>query len=177
MATNIASPASSTFRSKTSRRGCTCTNRSRRSQGDHPDLSEDDIADRVAVQRAAFERSTFTIERWKAMRASPAGHLCVEVLVRAADGQPASGVTGWLAGQGKCAVIEPMGTHPAQRGKRLRPRGPSAVSATTLAARGASGVCVQTPASNTAGVALYRSAGFTVTGEDSRSFHLDEHAL
>jgi ribosomal protein S18 acetylase RimI-like enzyme len=144
--------------------------------GDHPDLSEDDIADRVAVQRAAFERSTFTIERWKAMRASPAGHLCVEVLVRAADGQPASGVTGWLAGQGKCAVIEPMGTHPAQRGKGYGREALLRIG-DALAARGASGVCVQTPASNTAGVALYRSAGFTVTGEDSRSFHLDEHAL
>jgi ribosomal protein S18 acetylase RimI-like enzyme len=144
--------------------------------GNHPDLSEADIADRVAVQRAAFEKSTFTVARWQAMRASPAGHLCVEVLVRTPDGEAASAVTGWLAGQGKCALIEPMGTHPAHRGKGYGREALRRVG-DALAARGASAVCVFTPASNTAAVALYRSVGYTVIGELRHSFRLGEDAL
>jgi ribosomal protein S18 acetylase RimI-like enzyme len=128
------------------------------------DLSEEDVADRVAVQRSAFERSTFTVERWKTMRDSPAGSRCVEVLIRTPEGVPASAVTGWLAGPGRCALIEPMGTHPSQRGRGYGRQALLAIGE-ALASRGASAVSVFTPASNTAAVALYRSAGFAVVGE------------
>jgi ribosomal protein S18 acetylase RimI-like enzyme len=137
--------------------------------GDHPDLDPADAADRVAVQRSAFERSTFTLERWKTMRASPAGPSCVEVLVRTPPGEPAAAVTGWLAVPGRCALIEPMGTHPAHRGKGYGRQALLAIC-DALASRAASAVSVLTPSTNVAAVALYRSAGFTVTGErrDSR---------
>ena len=84
--------------------------------GPTPDLDPLDVADRVAVQRAGFEGSTFTQQRWHAMRESPAGHGCFEVLVRTPSGEAASTATGWLAGPGRCALVEPMATHHDHRG-------------------------------------------------------------
>ncbi len=129
-----------------------------------PDLDPADVADRVAVQRAGFANSTFTVERWQRMRDSRAGHACVEVLIRTPTGEPASAVTGWLAGPGRCALIEPMATHPDHRGRGYGRAALARVCA-ALVQRGASGVAVLTPATNTAAVGVYRSAGFTVVGE------------
>jgi ribosomal protein S18 acetylase RimI-like enzyme len=128
-----------------------------------------DVDDRVLVQRSAFENSTFSARRWQLMRDSVAGQTCVDVLVRAPDGRPAAAATGWLAGPGRCGLLEPVGTHPDHRGQG---HGRAAVlaAAAALAERGAGAVAVLTPASNTAGVALYTSAGFTVT-DTQRSLH------
>ena len=132
--------------------------------GPVPDLDPADVADRVAVQRAGFEGSTFTVERWHTMRQSPAGEGCFEVLVRTPTGQAASSATGWLAGPGKCALVEPMATHPDHRGHGYG-RQTLARLCSGLVQRGASAVAVITPSTNTAAVALYRSAGFTVVSE------------
>ncbi|MER5227041.1 GNAT family N-acetyltransferase [Streptomyces flaveus] len=122
-------------------------------------VDEESAADRGAVQRAAFEGSTFTLERWRAMRGSAAAELCVESLVVTPDGAPAAAATGWLAGAGRCGLLEPVGTHPDHRGHGY---GRAAVRAACaqLGARGASAVAVLTPSANTAAVALYHSAGF-----------------
>jgi GNAT superfamily N-acetyltransferase len=124
-----------------------------------------DAADRVLVQRSAFVGSTFTVERWRAMKRSPAGGLAVETLVRTPSGEPAAAATGWFAGVGRCGLLEPVGTHPDQRGHGY---GRDAVlgACAALARRGASAVAVATPATNDAAVALYRSAGFTVVREN-----------
>ncbi|NJP93009.1 GNAT family N-acetyltransferase [Nonomuraea sp. FMUSA5-5] len=121
-------------------------------------------ADRVLVQRSAFPGSTFTVERWHAMRRSPAAGLAVEVLVRTPEGEPAAAATGWLAGPGRCGLLEPVGTHPDHRGHG---HGREAVlgACAALTERGASAVAVVTPSANEAAVALYRSAGFTVVRE------------
>jgi ribosomal protein S18 acetylase RimI-like enzyme len=123
-----------------------------------------DAADRVAVQRAAFEGSTFTLQRRQLMTDSAAAQLCVDVLVRTADGAAAAGATGWLAGTGRCALLEPVGTHPDHRGRGY---GLAAVrgACAELARVGAAAVAVLTPSSNTAAVALYTSAGFAPVGE------------
>ncbi|GAB2957699.1 GNAT family N-acetyltransferase [Nonomuraea fastidiosa] len=122
-------------------------------------------ADRVLVQRSAFPGSTFTVERWHAMKRSPAGDLAVEALVRTPEGAPAAAVTGWFAGEGRCALLEPVGTHADHRGHGY---GREAVLATcaALVERGASAVAVVTPKSLTPAVALYRSAGFTLVREN-----------
>ncbi|GAB2585917.1 N-acetyltransferase [Paractinoplanes abujensis] len=124
-----------------------------------------DVADRVLVQRSAFKNSTFTIERRQAMLRSPAAALADDVLVRTPAGEPAAAATGWFAGEGRCGLLEPVGTHADHRGHGY---GREAVwgACAALAARGASAVAVVTPVSNVAAVALYRSAGFTQLREN-----------
>ncbi|MGY0235510.1 GNAT family N-acetyltransferase [Longispora urticae] len=122
-------------------------------------VTEADADDRVAVQRAAFKGSTFTVERWRQMKDSVAGPFAVDVLVRTPDGEAAAAATGWFAGAGRCAILEPVGAHPDHQGKGY---GRAAVHAAcaALAERGASAVAVATPGDNRAAVALYLSAGF-----------------
>jgi ribosomal protein S18 acetylase RimI-like enzyme len=119
--------------------------------------------DRVEVQVNSFERSTFTVARWRAMTAPPGGAHCVDVIVRDPDGTAAAAATGWFAGPGRCALLEPVGTHSAYQ---RRGHGTGAVTAACveLAARGASGVAVATPVHNEPAVALYRRAGFADAG-------------
>ncbi|HYI24632.1 MAG TPA: GNAT family N-acetyltransferase [Thermomicrobiales bacterium] len=121
------------------------------------------IEDRVMVQRAAFENSTFTVERWHLMAAGPGFDPRFDLLARDDDGAPAAAATFWFAGAGKCTRLEPMGTHPAHRrkghGLRL-----IAAACDLLARAGASGISVTTPMSNDAAVGLYRAAGFRLVG-------------
>ncbi|MFH9133076.1 GNAT family N-acetyltransferase [Streptomyces sp. NPDC017524] len=124
-----------------------------------------DADDRALVHRAAFAGSTFSVDHWRRMKESPAGHLAVETLVRTPAGDPAAAATGWFGGTGRCGLLEPVGTHPEHRGHgygRDAVRGACAA----LVDRGASAVAVLTPAGNEAAAALYRSAGFTLVREN-----------
>jgi ribosomal protein S18 acetylase RimI-like enzyme len=118
----------------------------------------DSVPDRVAVQRAGFERSTFTEATWQRMAAGPGYRPDLDVVVRDGQGTPAAIATAWFAGPGATAILEPVATHPDLRGQGW---GRSAV--TVLLARlrdlGASGVTVCTPADYTSAIATYRSAG------------------
>ena len=122
-----------------------------------------DVADRVAVQRSAFEGSTFTEQRWRRMSSTAAYDPRLDLLARDEDGIAVAALVAWTAGEGRCAIVEPMATaagHSRQgHGRRLLEG-----AATALARAGASGVAVWTPASNDAAVAAYRSAGFTAIG-------------
>jgi GNAT superfamily N-acetyltransferase len=122
-----------------------------------------DVADRVAVQRAAFERSTFTEARWARMAAGPIYDGALDLLARDADGRPVSAGTAWSAGRGRCGLLEPVGTHRDHQrqghGRRLLDG-----LCVQLAAAGASSVAVATPAANTGAVAAYVAAGFRVLG-------------
>ncbi|MFE0192677.1 GNAT family N-acetyltransferase [Streptomyces sp. NPDC058989] len=113
----------------------------------------------AAVQRAAFDGSTFTDERWHAMAAgSPyAGARC---LVACDDqGNAVAAVTVWSAGPNRPGLLEPLGVH---REHRRRGYGEAIAVAAAAALRelGSSSAIVCTPSSNVGAVATYKSAGF-----------------
>ncbi|MFJ6787471.1 GNAT family N-acetyltransferase [Streptomyces angustmyceticus] len=113
----------------------------------------------AAVQRAAFDRSRFTAERWHAMAAgSP--YADARCLVAYDDrGNAVAGVIVWSAGPGRPGVLEPMGVH---RDHRRHGYGAaiSVAAAAALQELGSSSALVCTPSSNVAAVATYQSAGF-----------------
>jgi ribosomal protein S18 acetylase RimI-like enzyme len=131
--------------------------------GVSPVAGERDVADRVAVQRAAFEGSTFTAERWALMAAGAPYDGELDLLARDAAGRPVAAGTAWSAGRGRCGVLEPVGTH---RDHQRRGHGRRLLDGlcAQLAVAGASSVAVATPASNDAAVRAYVSAGFRVLG-------------
>jgi ribosomal protein S18 acetylase RimI-like enzyme len=114
--------------------------------------------ERVAVQRASFDGSTFTHERWHAMAAGiPYVHArCL--VARNEQGEAVAAVTVWAAGAGKPGLIEPMGVHRAHR-RQGYGRAITVAAARALQESGSSSVVVCAPSSNVAAVATYRSAG------------------
>lgn len=117
------------------------------------------LADRVAVQRAAFRTSRFTVERWRTMAASPAYRNARCLVGYDAEGHAVAATTVWSAGPGRRGLIEPLGAHPAHRGHG-HGRAITLAAAAALRDMGASSVGVCTPSTNTGGVAAYVSAGF-----------------
>lgn len=114
---------------------------------------------RAAVQRAAFDGSTFTDERWYAMAAgSP--YADARCLV-AYDGQdaPVAAVTVWSAGPGRPGLLEPMGVHREHRGHG-HGRAITFAAAAALRELGSSSATVCTASANAGAVATYESAGF-----------------
>jgi len=111
------------------------------------------------VQRAAFEQSIFTDERWHAMAAgSPyADARCLVAYDE--QGDAVAAVTVWSAGPGKPGLLEPMGVHRDHRGHGFG-RAVSVAAAAALQELGSSSAIVATPSSNIGAVATYASAGF-----------------
>jgi GNAT superfamily N-acetyltransferase len=123
-------------------------------------VDADTAPERVAVQRAAFEGSAFTLERWRAMAGSPAYRRARCLVGYDADDTAVAAVTVWSAGPGRPGLLEPMGVHRDHRG-RGHGRAISLAAAAALREMGASSANVCTPASNAGGVATYASAGYT----------------
>ena len=114
---------------------------------------------RAAVQRAAFDGSTFTDERWHAM-ATGSPYADARCLVAYDDQDtPVAAATVWSAGPGRPGLLEPMGVH---RGHRGRGYGTAITIAAAAALRelGSSSAIVCTESSNFGAVATYKSAGF-----------------
>jgi len=119
----------------------------------------DDVAARTAVQRSAFgARSTFRPELWKRMSEGPTYDARFDLVAWTEAGEAVAGATGWFAGPGRCAILEPVGTHADHQRQGHGRRVNLAVMA-ALARAGASGVRVHTPAANVAAVATYVSCG------------------
>jgi GNAT superfamily N-acetyltransferase len=122
-------------------------------------VGPDRVEDRVAVQRAAFDKSTFTTAAWNEMSRAPA-YARARCLV-GYDGRDdaVATVTVWSAGPGRPGLLEPMGVHRDHRG-----HGHGAAiclaAAQALRSLSASSALVATPASNEGAVATYASAGF-----------------
>ncbi|WP_028806197.1 GNAT family N-acetyltransferase [Streptomyces sp. 303MFCol5.2] len=114
---------------------------------------------RTAVQRAAFDRSTFTDEHWHAMAAgSPYADARCLVGYDARDHAVAA-VTVWSAGPGRPGLLEPMGVHREHRGHG-HGKAITVAAAAALRELGSSSAIVCTPSTNAGAVATYRSAGF-----------------
>jgi ribosomal protein S18 acetylase RimI-like enzyme len=122
-------------------------------------VDESSVDARVAVQRAAFEGSTFTRERWFAMAAGPAFAAARCLLGLDGDGVAVAAATVWSAGNGRPGLIEPLGVHRDHRG---RGHGTAITLASAAALRdlGASSAIVATPEANAPAVATYEAAGF-----------------
>jgi ribosomal protein S18 acetylase RimI-like enzyme len=116
------------------------------------------------VQRAAFDGSTFTDERWHAMAAG-LPYADARCLVAYDDqGTAVAAVTVWSAGPGRPGLLEPMGVHREHRGHGFG-RAICVAAASALQELGSSSALVCTPSSNAGGVATYRSAGFQERAE------------
>ncbi|WP_069385570.1 GNAT family N-acetyltransferase [Cellulosimicrobium cellulans] len=125
-------------------------------------------ADRAPVwadlMRASFAGSTFTAERWRAMAGGLPYADARSLLAHDAAGHAVGVVTVWSAGPGRPGLLEPMGVHPGFRG-RGNGRAVTRAAVRTLRDLGASSALVCTPASDTAAVSTYVSAGFARLGE------------
>jgi ribosomal protein S18 acetylase RimI-like enzyme len=114
---------------------------------------------RAAVQRASFDRSTFTDERWRAMAAG-LPYSDGRCLVAYDDqGDAVAAVTVWSAGPGKPGLLEPMGVHRDHRGHGYG-KAISVAAAAALQDLGSSSATVCTASSNVGAVATYKAAGF-----------------
>jgi ribosomal protein S18 acetylase RimI-like enzyme len=114
---------------------------------------------RSAVQRASFDTSSFTAERWHAMAAGLPYADARCLLAYDDDGNAVATVTVWSAGPGRPGLLEPMGVHRDHRG-RGHGRAITVAAAATLRKLGSSSAIVCTPSANVGAVATYRSAGF-----------------
>lgn len=114
---------------------------------------------RTAVQRAAFDRSTFTDERWHAMAAGLAYTDARCLVAYDEQGNAVAAVTVWSAGPGRPGLLEPMGVHREHRGHGYG-TAISVAAAAALRELGSSSAIVCTASSNVGAVATYKSAGF-----------------
>ncbi|MDN3238257.1 GNAT family N-acetyltransferase [Glycomyces tritici] len=114
---------------------------------------------RAALQRSAFEGSTFSVERWQAMASGPAYADARCLIGFDENGDAVATATVWSAGPGRPGLIEPMGVHADHRG-RGHGKAICVAAAAVLQELGSSSVMVCTPSSLTGAVATYRSAGF-----------------
>ncbi|WP_088979107.1 GNAT family N-acetyltransferase [Micromonospora coxensis] len=112
----------------------------------------------AAVQRASFDRSTFSAERWHAMAAGAPFVDARCLLAHDERGEPVAAVTVWSAGEGRPGVIEPLGVHRAHR-RHGHGRAVTLAAARALRQAGSSSVLVCCPSANVGAVATYRSAG------------------
>lgn len=126
---------------------------------DTHNVRDDIVRDRVAVQRASFPNSTFTLERWQAMASSPAYRRARCLVAYDRAGHAVAATTVWSAGKGRPGLIEPLGAHRDHRGHG-HGRAITVAAAAELKKMEASSVSVCTPSSNVGGVGAYVSAGF-----------------
>lgn len=123
------------------------------------EVDADRIDDRLAVHRAAFERSTLATAGWRALTSGPAYARARSLVGYDARGAPVAMVTVWAGRPGGPGVLEPMGVHRDHRG-RGHGRAICLAAAAALADMGASHAVVSTPTVHAAAVATYRAAGY-----------------
>ena len=116
-------------------------------------------AERVAVHRAAFPSSTFTVERWKTMAAASPYRRARCLIGYDQHDTAVAAATVWSAGAGRPGLLEPLGVHRDHRGHG-HGTAMSLAAAAALRDLSASSATVCTPSANVAAVATYASAGY-----------------
>ena len=124
---------------------------------------EADVAARVAVHRAAWVGSSWTIERYAALRASPAYDETLDLVVEAEPGHFAACCICWADPISRSGSFEPVGTHPSFRGKGIT-RELIREGFRRLADKGLATAHTETPSFNTPAQGLYESSGFERAG-------------
>ena len=122
-------------------------------------VGREHVQDRVTVQRAAFDNSTFTTGSWHEMARSPAYRRARCLIGYDSQDNAVATATVWSAGPGRPGLLEPMGVHRDHRGRGY---GAAITLAAAAALRhlGASSALVATPSSNEGAVATYVAAGY-----------------
>ena len=106
--------------------------------------------------RARRSAQTF----WQRMSEGPTYDPRFDLVAWTVEDEAVAAATGWFAGPGRCAILEPVGTHADHRRQGHGRRVNRAVMV-ALARAGASGVRVHTPAANAAAVATYVACGLS----------------
>lgn len=122
-------------------------------------IGVESIRERVALQRASFDGSTFSEVRWRAMAQGLPYADARCLLAYDANNTAVAVVTVWSAGRGRPGLLEPMGVHREHRGHGYG-RAITLAAAAALRQLGSSSATVCTPSANVGAVATYRSAGF-----------------
>jgi ribosomal protein S18 acetylase RimI-like enzyme len=126
-------------------------------------FEDDDVAERVALQRGAFPGSSLTAERYRRLRAGP-GYRAELDLVHEEGGRLTAFCLAWLGPDGGTGLLEPVGSDPGHR-RRGHARAVVTEAFRRLTDLGASGVSVLAPVSNRPAVLFYRSLGMSAVAE------------
>ncbi|TCC05253.1 GNAT family N-acetyltransferase [Kribbella soli] len=132
-------------------------------------VGPEEAHERTGVQRASFDGSTFTNDRWFAMADGLPYADARDLLLRNDIGESVAAATVWSAGEGRPGYIEPMGVHRLHRGRGY---GTAMVlgCARALQEMGASSVYTVTPVTNVGAVETYRAAGLEPQDEIRSQF-------
>ncbi|HEY3556099.1 MAG TPA: GNAT family N-acetyltransferase, partial [Kribbella sp.] len=127
-------------------------------------VGPEEAHERTAVQRASFDGSTFTDDRWFAMSDGLPYADARCLLLRNELGESVAAATVWSAGEGRPGYIEPMGVHRLHRGHGY---GTAMVlaCARTLRELGSSSAYTVTPGTNVGAIATYQAAGLAPLDE------------
>ena len=126
--------------------------------------TDDHIAARVACGRAAFPRSTMTVERYRRIRDAWLYRTELDLQIVTGDGVVVAFALGWLDPATGSVELEPVGVHPDWHRHGL---GGEICRAVLRAARrlGATRAMVSSERANDAALSLYSSLGLEITTE------------
>ena len=123
------------------------------------DVDHNRLDDRLAVHHSAFQRSTFTAERWRALTQGPAYAHARSLGGYDDQDNAVAMVTVWAGRSGEPGELEPMGVDRNHQ-DRGHGRAICLAAAAALKEMGCSHAFVNTPSSNVGAVATYRAAGY-----------------
>ena len=124
---------------------------------------ETDLEPRVAAHRSAFHPSRMTVEKHRAVMASPTYRPELDLMVVAPDGTVAACTIVWFDEVNRMGIFEPVACHKEYQRRGLA----SAVMVEglrRLSALGAQVAHVNSWRDDSSGAMLYRALGFTATG-------------